>query len=306
MRPDTLPEMDAPRPSRRYQRPRSPISWVAVMLGLGLGIAAGLLYTWVLNPLVEFNTQPWQLRGDDRQQYMVAIALDYAHTSNLNRAVERLLSLRPQRDPFEEMAEVACDLATTGYANNNSGLRAVSAMMTLYQLQGRAGCADQLILSDQVQPTQVVQIDVPTPTLPPPATKTPTPESVALTTPTPTVLVVPTSLPQSDFEIINIPTFCSVDNPGVIEVNVVDFNGQGIAGQVVRARWEGGESRFATGLKPERNVGYADFTMEAGLSYIVDMPGRSDPSQPLTAVACTTEDGTRSVISYRVTFRLLG
>jgi hypothetical protein len=71
----------------------------------------------------------------------------------------------------------------------------------------------------------------------------------------------------------------------------------------VRVRWDGGESLFATGLKPERDAGYADFQMEPGMSYIVDMPGLSDPSQPLTATTCALENGDRSVISYRVILR---
>jgi len=72
----------------------------------------------------------------------------------------------------------------------------------------------------------------------------------------------------------------------------------------IRARWDGGESRFFTGLKPERGIGYADFQMEAGIDYLIDMPGRSDPvSRPLSAVPCTTESGARALTSYTVIFR---
>lgn len=303
MRPDSLPEMDnRPRVARRYQRPRSGISWVGVILGLILGIGGGLLYTWVLSPVVEFDTQPWQLNAADRQQYIVAIMAEYGHTGDFNRAFQRLLALRPQTDPIQEVAEVACELTTSGYANNSSGLRAVRAMITFYQLQGRSGCADDLIVANAAQPTLVV-IELPSATLAPPATKTPTPESSIRLTGTPTIPVVPTNLPSSDYEIANIPTACSIDRPGLIEITVVDFNGQGIPGQTVRVRWDGGESVFATGLKPERGAGYADFQMEAGLSYLVDMPGLSDPSQPLVATTCALENGDRSLISYRVVFR---
>ena len=303
MRPDSLPEMDnRRRVSSRYQRPRSGISWAGVILGLILGIGGGLLYTWVLSPVVEFDTQPWQLNVADRQQYIVAIMAEYSYTGDFNRTFQRLLALRPQSDPIQEVADVACVLTTSGYANNSSGLRAVRAMITFYQLQGRTGCADDLIVAQAIQPTVVV-IELPSPTLAPPATKTATPEAQIRLTGTPTIPVVPTNLPSSDYEIANIPTSCSVDRPGMIEVTVVDFNGQGIPGQSVRVRWDGGESVFATGLKPERGAGFADFQMEAGLSYLVDMPGLSDPSQPLTATTCALENGDRSLISYRVVFR---
>jgi hypothetical protein len=302
-RPNTLPEVDI---AERYRRPRGGISWFAVILGVLLGAAGGFAYTWYVNPVVEFDTQPWQLNESDRQQYIVAIMLDYAHTSDLGAAIERLTALRPQTDPIQEVADIACELATSGYTSTSSGLRAVRAMMTFYRLQERTGCADELILSDTVAPTAVVIIELPTPTLTPPVTKTPTVEAVAVAGATPTLFVVPTAPAQSDFEVANIPTVCSQENPALIEVNVVDFNGQGIPGQIVRVRWDGGESRFATGLKPERGAGYADFQMEPGMSYIVDMPGLSDPTQPLTATSCALESGDRSIIGYRVIFRTLG
>lgn len=307
MKPDTLPEFDqTPRVAERYQRPRSFISWAGVLLGLVLGIAGGLIYTWGFDPIEEFDTQPWQLTEADRAQYIVAVMLDYSHNADLSLATQRLAALRLPRDFIQEVADVACTLTTEGYANNSSGLRAVRAMMTFYQLQGRSGCADSLILADVTASPQVVLIEPPTPTLTPPVTKTPTPEAVDRVGGTPTAFIVPTSPPQSDFEIANIPTACSEARPGLIEVQVVDFNGQGIPGQLVRVTWDGGTSVFATGLKPERGAGYADFQMEPGLSYVVDMPGRADPSQPLTATSCPLEGGGRSIITYRVVFRPVG
>jgi hypothetical protein len=93
----------------------------------------------------------------------------------------------------------------------------------------------------------------------------------------------------------------------VIEVFVQDFNGQGIPAQAVRVRWDDGESTFFTGLKPERGLGYADFQMEAGKGYIIDMPGRSDPStQPMVADTCFTADGQQAITLYRVFFRQIG
>jgi hypothetical protein len=292
----------APRVARRYQRPRRVVSWAGIILGLMLGVGGGLLYTWVLNPVQEFDTQPWQLTTSEREQFIVAIMIEYNYTGDFDRAFERLAALRPQRDPIQEVADIACSLATSGYANNNSGLQAIRAMIRFYELQGRDGCATDLIIPQNTLPPVVV-MELPTSTLAPPDTKTPTLEAPIRTTTTATLAVVPTNLPQSDYEIANIPTLCNLERQSLIEVNVVDFNGQGIPGQVVRVRWDGGESIFATGLKPERGAGYADFAMSPGISYVVDMPGLSDPSQPLTATACTLEDGARATISYRVVFR---
>lgn len=294
---------------RRYDRPRHLISWFGVLLGLALGITGGLIWAWQVQPIREFDTEPWQLQPDDRAQYIVAIALRYQHTGNVGQAVQSLIDLRLPGDPIQAMADTACQLATTGYIDNSSGLRAIRAMMAFYQGQGRTSCADAIIPVANGEPTQVIEIEAPTntPTLPPPATKTPTPGVASAVTSTPNLVIIPTSAPQTDFAFVNAATFCDANNAGVIEVYVYEVNGAtGVPGQAVRVRWDGGESTFFTGLKPELGPAYADFQMQENSSYIVDMPGRADPlPQPLVAVSCTTPDGQRAVISYRVTFRAI-
>jgi hypothetical protein len=201
------------------------------------------------------------------------------------------------------MAQVACRLAQSGYVNSSSGIEAVRAMKTLYQLQGRSGCADELVLV-AAQPTPVVNVVLPTPTPPAPPTKTPTVAPSPLPTATPLPVFVPTSEPVRQYALINVATFCDPQQSGVIEVFVQDFNGTGIPGQPVRVRWDEGEDVFYTGLKPERSPAYADFQMTDGVSYSVDMPERSEPSsRELVAAPCTTENGVRATTSYRVVFR---
>ncbi|PJF39960.1 MAG: hypothetical protein CUN54_07100 [Phototrophicales bacterium] len=304
-RPPTLPEEipAAPRPSK-YMRPRRYFSWPAVVIGLIMGLAGGLFYAWNVNPISEVDTAPWQLRQEDKNHYVVAIALSFAHDGDLNRVQERLLQLRLNTDPIQYVADVACDLASGGYVDSSSGLSAIRSMMVFYQLQGRSGCADTLIELDTDEPeTQVLVL--PTPTLAPPASKTPTPIRNDRATATPsTLVIVPTSPPQRDFVLVSVNTFCDSELTGLIEAYVQDFNGDGIPGQPVRVRWDEGDDTFFTGLKPERGPAYADFEMEEGKGYTVEMPGLSDPTtQPLVAVPCTTDDGEQALTSYRVVFR---
>jgi hypothetical protein len=294
-----------PDSQSKYRRPRRLFSWWGLLIGLTLGVGGGLYWAWERDPRVEFNTEPWQLNEADRASYMVAIAIQYSYDSNLGLAINRLLELRSPGDPIQEMADVACKLATTGYVENASGLRAVRAMMTFYQLQGRTGCADQLILlNDQVTPQ--LTIEAATPTLRPPPTKTPTPQSIA-STPTPPAQVVfaPTIEPRTDYIVADVRTFCSSDPAlaGIIEVRVQDFNSNGIPGVGLLARWNSGDSRFFTGLKPERGPEFADFEMEAGKSYTVEVINGSDPTQALVADPCITDAGEESITSYRVYFR---
>ncbi len=291
----------------RYRRPRRFFSIPGILLGLILGLAGALFYAWNLAPVQEFDTQPWQLKADAKDQYIVAIALNYNHDNDLAGAINRLADLQLPGDPIQAVADTACRLATTGYVNSSSGLHAIRAMMKLYQPQGRTGCADSLISANSTQESSVVTIELPTPTmtLTPPPSKTPTP-AVAVPTQTPVLVIVPTVAPQNDFDLISVtPLTCSTTQSGLITVEVYDNDGvTGLPGQEIRARWDNGESDFYTGLMPEKDPGYADFQMTQGKDYIIDMPGHADPlPQPLSAVPCNTADGGHAIISYRVLFR---
>jgi hypothetical protein len=288
-------------------RPRRRISVAGIIVGLILGIGIALYIAWEVAPLQEVDTQPWQLRAEDRDQYIVAIALAYSYDGDVNLAVRRLLDLRLPGDPIQAVADVACRLATSGFVDSSSGLRAVRSMMTFYQLQGRSGCADTLIPAEGDPSALVIEVTLapPTPTLEPPETKTATPSFNAGATPTSVQVIVPTSVPRSDFELISVNTVCSTQNSGNIQVFVYELNGStGVPGVGVRVRWSGGENTFFTGLKPEFGPAYADFAMTEGRNYIIDLPGRSDPiAQPLSPVPCTTDTGERALTTYRVVFR---
>lgn len=291
----------------RYRRPRRFFSIAGLIIGLILGISGALYYTWNLAPVQEYDIEPWQLSANAKDQYLVAIALDYAHTGDLTTALNRLVALQLPGDPIQAVADTACRLATTGYVNSSSGLRAVRSLTKFYQLQGRKGCADSLISADSAQAGAVMTIELPTltPTLTPPPSKTPTPVA-NLSTATPVLVIIPTVPPQNDFNLISVtPLTCSTTQSGLITVEVYALDGStGIPGQEIRARWDTGESRFFTGLKPEKGPAYADFTMTLGKDYIIDMPGHADPvPQPLSATPCTTPTGERAIISYRVVFR---
>jgi len=291
--------------SQRYSRPRRLFSWWGLLFGLGIGLAAGLFYAWNIAPVQEFDTAPHQLRAEDKANYAVAVMLSYAYDSDLNEAINRLSALDLGLDPIQAVADIACDLARTGYVDSSAGIRAIRSMRTFYQLQGRAGCADELVPDVSVVLEATVVVPTNTPTLPPPPTKTPTPDA-----PTPTeagVVIVPTTPPRRDFEGRPNNTFCDVELSGLIEVFVYDFDGEGLPGEQVRARWDDGEDLFVTGLKPERGPAYADFEMEPGRAYTLDMPGLSDPIRPpLVADRCITENGQEAITSYRVVFRRTG
>ncbi len=299
------PEPQSQRRRSRYERPRRSIRIWALVLGGIWGVVGGLYYAWTVDPIEEFDTAPWQLREADQADYIVALMLAYGYDGDLARTVETLAALRLPGDPITYVADLACDLARSGYVDSASGENGIRAMMRFYQLQGRSGCADELIqIADVPRATQVIVAA--TATLTPLPTKTPTSLSSQGGTPTPVgVRVVPTDLPQRAFRLARLENFCDADIPGVIEVYVQEPDGlTGVPGTRVRVTWESGESVFITGLKPERGRDYADFQMEGGRGYIIELPGLSDPStQQIVAAPCTTENGVQSLTSYRAVYR---
>lgn len=299
----TIPESARPPRSSRYHRPRRPLSLLALFLGLIAGVTGGLYVAWVVAPVEEVDTAPWQLNREGQADYIAAVMLAYANDSDLTRAVTRLLELRIEGDPIQRVADVACDLARSGYVAEPGGERAIRAMMLFYQLQGRSGCADQLM--PPVLPTATANLVVlATPTLPPPPSKTPTPPGfVDGPTATPTVRVAPTVAPQQAFAIVRLERFCDADFPGVIEVYVQQTGGAPLPGQRVRVRWKDGESLFITGIKPNSGADYADFEMTPDIAYTVDMPGLSDPSDVIISSGCFDAGGRQTRASYRVVFR---
>jgi hypothetical protein len=305
--PDTLPEIpDIPRRSR-YRRPRRYVSWTGLILGIILGVTGGLGFAWSSSPVEEFDTAPWQLKQEDKEKYVVAIILQWSYDGDLGSAINRLLDLKLKGDdPIQQVADIACKLASSDYVNNNSGMRAIRTMIQFYELQGRTGCAEVLLPAYTPQAQITIVPPTATPTVPPPPSKTPTPQDAVRPSTTPFIVIVPTTPPQLDFRIVRLEPFCDVELAGVIEVRVQQPNADPIPGQAVRVRWDGGQDTFLTGMKPERGMDYADYAMETGKGYTVEIPGRSNPSQPMNAVSCTTENGQESIQSYRVFFRPSG
>lgn len=64
-----------------------------LILGLVLGFALGLAYTWLVNPVLYLSTTPASLGPDAKDTYRVTIAESYAATGNLDRAHSRLVLL---------------------------------------------------------------------------------------------------------------------------------------------------------------------------------------------------------------------
>jgi hypothetical protein len=84
-------------------------------------------------------------------------------------------------------------------------------------------------------------------------------------------------------------------------VLVLDAAGQGIPGVEVLVLWDSGEDRFYTGLKPELGWGYADFDMQVGETYSLQLPGEDVSVSELISEPCETAGG----VEYPGSIRLI-
>jgi hypothetical protein len=67
--------------------------WIAFLIVIALGAAAGMLYGWVINPVGYVDTAPNSLRNDYKTDYVLMIAEAYTLDQDISLAARRLASL---------------------------------------------------------------------------------------------------------------------------------------------------------------------------------------------------------------------
>jgi hypothetical protein len=255
--------------------------WLPLAVALVLGLAAGLYYAWVINPVEYVDSSPASLRQPYRDNYMLLIAAAYAQQHDLTRARARLsLFNDPQlKDTLAALAQR--ELATGGSEQQARALAELAALV------------------EQTPGPRTTTPGAPTAGRNGPSTSTPSPSS----TPTPSRTPTATATPGAPFELSTEESICDAQAPApLIEVVVLDAASQPVAGAQVIVVWDNGQDHFYTGLKPELGLGYGDFTMAPGVTYTVQLQDSAGPVTGLTAPDCTADDGSGYPGSLRLTF----
>jgi hypothetical protein len=68
-------------------------SWY-LLTGIVIGVALGLVYSWVVSPVRYIDAPPSALRADYKDDYRVLIAVAYLYSDDLVRAEDRLAQLK--------------------------------------------------------------------------------------------------------------------------------------------------------------------------------------------------------------------
>jgi hypothetical protein len=282
------------------------LPWEAI-LGLVLGLAAGLLFAWVISPVQYVGTSPNTLRADFKDAFRVAIAASYSATHNMDRARARL-ALLGDPDPVEALSAQA--------------QRMLGAGEPFSIVQNVAGLASDLrsgIVAAQGSPTPASISDLasPTPTTgtssagttPNATAQEATPSELAATplpfdTPTPRPTRTPVPTASAPFLLISQDPVCNANlTEGLMQISVLDRNRHQMPGVEIRISWNGGEERFFTGLKPEIADGYADYVMQAGVTYALRVARSPVPVAGLTAPSCPDTGGQTYVGGLKLVFQ---
>lgn len=254
------------------------VGWIAVVIGLVLGAAAGTTYAWAIDPVSYVDTAPGSLRADFRALYLSLIASAYAGNPDLDRARARL-ALLSDPNPANTLAAMAQQLLAAGRPASEA--RALARLAQ--DLQGRA--------------TAPLVSGPPTPegTLP----AGPTPSRTAAATAT----RAPTATAGAPFVLASQEQVCNPDlREPLIQVRVFDASGRAVPGVEVLVVWDEGQGHFFTGLKPELGLGYGDFAMEPGTIYTLQVVGSAEVVTGLQAEECQSPEGGTFPGSWSLTF----
>ena len=275
------------------------------VLALLAGLAAGLAYAWVVSPIRYVDTTPNTLRADFKDQFRSVIAASYSATHNLDRARARLsllgdadpveaLTAQAQRmlaagQPFQvvqDVAELASDLragvasvpasATVPIAASPSIVSSTPTAMEIAETSPTPSATGQATLSFE---TTATATEV-TPT--PPPSETPTVR--------PTRTPIPTA--SAPFQLVSQDQVCNPNlTDGLMQVSILDRRHHQMPGVEIDISWAGGEESFFTGFKPEIGDGYADYVMQAGVTYALTVGHVGAAVTGLSAPSCPDSNG---------------
>lgn len=254
-----------------------------LLTGVALGLALGLLIAWVISPVKYIDTEPSTLAEPQKDIYRQVIAMAYQASGDLGRARQRIKKVDPNNsyqvlaaqaqrllaennDPTgaRALAQLAADLnnaqqATIGSTTVASGSEPEATKV--------AGVPTTTVGSSNLLPTtpaQVAEIQTATliPTLPP--TNAPTPQPTFTPRPTST----PVRVSAAPFMIKSKDAICGPDaTAGLLQIEVIDHTGAPVPGVPILITWQNGEETFYTGLIPEVDPGYADYSMAPEVVY---------------------------------------
>lgn len=268
--------------------PRLPAASL-LLLGLILGVAGGLTYAWLIDPVVYVDAVPSRLSAAYREEYVFLVSQSYAADEDWVRAQERLAALDDQN-----LAQTVAEQLERALRRGEAAVkvRNLAAMAAQLGAQGPAMALFGPTAPPGSTATATASAPTATPTLLPTPTDTRQPSRTPSRTPTATRTVAATATPEPIYRLLSQERLC---RPGTairrIEVVVQDAFLEPKPGVEVLVAWDSDSDRFFTGFQPDRGPGYGDFEMSADISYRVSVAEGSPVVGGLRLETCSTNQG---------------
>ncbi len=281
---------------------RFPWEWLIVIV---VGFSLGLLYAWVISPVRYIDITPNTLRADFKDQFRIAIAASYASTHDLGRAKARL-ALLGDSDSNQALTAQSQRMLAAGESIDvvqQVAQLAANLLGGVAQIQPSATATATVSQKTAIPTAAATGSGTDAPTIP---VESPTIESTSaiVFTPTPRPTHTPVPTPGAPYILVAQDTVCNSNlTDGLMQITVVDKHNHQIPGVEIIISWSGGEEHFFTGLKPEIANGYADYIMQAGISYTVRVAESGTPAPNLTAPNCPDSGGQTYTGGLHLTFQ---
>jgi hypothetical protein len=285
--------------------------------GIFIGIVIGLLVTFVLLPVRYSDTSPATLSETQRNVYRGLVGRAYLYEADSRRAFSRLALLQ---DSDLQSALVSQSQQMSAAGSDAEIAKGLSLLAGVFTDPNQV--ITPLVQSSEVDvPAQTITpgttgTEVPTQNITPDATGTmnpteatqtpvqPTKTSFATFTPRPSATPQPTQ--GAPYSLVSDPkTDCDASSiTSQLMVYVYDANGNGISNVKIEISVpNGGSTTFFTGLYPEINNGYADYTMSPDTVYNLRVGIGGDIINGLSVPQCTASDGSTYSGNLVLTFK---
>jgi hypothetical protein len=268
---------------RRRREPRAiPVrgNYWFLLSGLFIGVFLGLLYAWLISPVQYRNITPALLQKTDKERYRAMISRAFTLRGDLGRAKARIELLGD-----DDAAEALAMQAQQSIASGGSEEDARSLALFASALEGKITLVPEF--PDPTAQSATITI-VPEKTTPP---VKPTATLQTMDTPEPAPTLIPSPTPGEPYRLKDRKQVCDLESSNLLQVFVVDAAGRSVPGAEIIITWADGENHFFTGLKPEIDLGYADFVMDDDVPYSLRLVNGLEPSTGLQTPNCKTNGG---------------
>lgn len=249
-----------------------------LLIGLIIGMVSALSYAWLIAPVEYIQVSPVRLSERYKNEFIFLVSQSYAADGDWPRARARLETLGESNleekvttllDESVRRGDPAPQLRNLAELANRLGIR--TAAVTLFVPRSNEAPVAEITTPETA--ATVVPSRTASSFLPPTQTST--------SAPTPTTLPI--------YRLLSMEKVCQPDRPDqLLEVEVVDALLEPLPGAEIVVSWENGSDRFFTGFKPELGLGYADFIMNAGVEYSLEMADGSPVVDGITVETCDT------------------